>query len=114
MSVEIKRMNITEFRQFGYLQELNRQFLHPLGLALETITHPDNTETLGGIWDYREDPEGVYFEIDKMDKEIFAAYEARKLEVQAEQLRKAGARKKALGFLIEPVKRGTPKVTVKK
>jgi hypothetical protein len=28
-------MNIKEFREFGYLQELNRKYLHPLGLALE-------------------------------------------------------------------------------
>lgn len=31
----IKKIDIKEFRESGYLQELNRTFLHPLGLALE-------------------------------------------------------------------------------
>ena len=33
--LEQKYMPIKEFRERGYLQELNRRFLHPLGLALE-------------------------------------------------------------------------------
>tara|TARA_Y100000034_G_scaffold116947_1_gene155911 strand:- start:116 stop:415 length:300 start_codon:yes stop_codon:yes gene_type:complete len=59
---DIKYIDIKEFRELGFLQELNRQFLHPLGLALE-INIDDNTgeETLGGIWDYREDSEGMLF-----------------------------------------------------
>ena len=31
------RMSVKEFRERGFLQELNRLFLHPLGLALEVI-----------------------------------------------------------------------------
>jgi len=58
---EIKRMDIREFREVGYLQEINRQFLHPLGLALEVVVGDDGTERLGGIWDYREDPAGVRY-----------------------------------------------------
>lgn len=62
---EIKRMDIAEFRREGYLQELNRRFLHPLGLALEVAVEDDGTERLGGIWDCRDDPAGVYYgEID--------------------------------------------------
>lgn len=60
-ATEIKRMDIKEFREFGFLQEANRQFFHPLGLALEIVIEDDGTERLGGIWDYRDDPEGVYF-----------------------------------------------------
>lgn len=52
----INYMDLAEFRAFGYLQEINRRFLHPLGLALEHLVHEDGTETLGGIWDYRHDP----------------------------------------------------------
>lgn len=59
---EIKRMNITEFREKGFLQEANRQFFHPLGLALEVIIDNETgVERLGGIWDYRDDPEGITF-----------------------------------------------------
>lgn len=59
----IKKIDIKEFREKGYLQELNRQFLHPLGMALEIIQDEDTgEEKLGGIWDYREDEKGIYFD----------------------------------------------------
>lgn len=102
----IKYMDIDDFRKDGYLHELNRRFLHPLGLALEVRDQPpgetmedtlrkqlvdapglelsqsdmrkvieavtgwakDNHMDFGwvsGVWDYREDPEGMIFgEID--------------------------------------------------
>ena len=58
---QIKRMSIKEFREEGFLQEANRKFFHPLGLALEVIIEDDGTERLGGIWDYREDKEGMFY-----------------------------------------------------
>lgn len=61
MTEEIKRMDIKEFRNLGFLQEINRKFLHPLGLAMEVIIDEDGSERLGGIWDYRHDPEGMFF-----------------------------------------------------
>jgi hypothetical protein len=57
-----KYMDVKEFREAGYLQELNRQFLHPLGLAIEVAVDPDGKEYLGRIWDSRDDPEGIIFE----------------------------------------------------
>lgn len=64
----IKRINIKEFRKKGFLQEANRLFFHPLGLALEVIIN-DKTgeESLGGIWDFRDDPEGLFFQKGKID-----------------------------------------------
>ena len=61
MPEDIKRMNIKEFRELGFLQEANRQFFHPVGLALEVIIEEDGSESLGGVWDYRNDPEGLFF-----------------------------------------------------
>jgi len=58
---DIKRIDISEFRKKGFLQELNRTFLHPLGMALEVIVHEDESETLGGRWDYRNDTEGMSY-----------------------------------------------------
>lgn len=58
---EIKRMTTKEFREQGYLQELNRRFLHPLGLALEVKLNEDGSESFGEVWDSREDPEGMMF-----------------------------------------------------
>ena len=58
---EIKRMDIKEFRQLGFLQEVIRRFLHPLGLALEVVIKEDGSEELGGVWDNRDDKEGMFF-----------------------------------------------------
>ena len=62
MSEEIKRIDIKEFRELGFIQEINRRLLHPCGLALEVIIDTETGETsLGGVWDYRDDPEGMAF-----------------------------------------------------
>jgi hypothetical protein len=92
--MEIKRIDIAEFRSEGYLQELNRLFLHPLGLALEVVVEDDGTERLGGVWDYRDDPEGIYYagEVNREKAEHVA-------RLMAER---SGPRESALGFVIEP------------
>ena len=63
----INRMDINEFKEAGYLQEANRCFFHPLGLALEVAQDIDE-ETgekgpwrISGVWDYRDDPEGMMY-----------------------------------------------------
>lgn len=58
---DVKRIDIAEFRREGYLQEVNRQFFHPLGLALEVVVDDDGEERLGGVWDYRDDSEGISY-----------------------------------------------------
>jgi len=59
---DIKRIDIKEFQERGYLQEANRLFFHPLGLALEVIVdEEDGSVKLGGIWDSRDEPEGFVF-----------------------------------------------------
>lgn len=64
---EIKRIDLNEFRNEGFLQEINRQFFHPLGLALEVLADEDgNIVKLGGVWDYRDDPEGIFFSNDSL------------------------------------------------
>lgn len=75
MSDEIRRINITEFRDLGFLQEANRLFFHPRGLALEVVVEDDGTERLGGVWDYRDDPEGMAFG-DPIDAEKAARVKA--------------------------------------
>jgi hypothetical protein len=66
---DINYLDIAEFRELGFLQEANRLFFHPLGLALEVVVNDDGTEKLGGIWDYRDDPEGIIFGPDVIDVE---------------------------------------------
>jgi hypothetical protein len=96
MSDDIKRIEIAEFRRLGLLQEVNRRFFHPIGLALEVNVEKDGTEVLGGIWDYRDDPEGIYFAGDLApDAAKAAAYDA-----LFEQHREA--RIAMFGYVVQP------------
>ena len=55
-------MSIEELQGEGYLQEVNRLFFHRLGLALEVVVDVESGEArLGGVWDRRDDPEGILF-----------------------------------------------------
>jgi hypothetical protein len=67
---DIKRMNIKEFVEGGFLQEVNRQFFHPLGLALEVATDADDSNwRLSGVWDYRDDPEGMFYDMKDINEQ---------------------------------------------
>lgn len=74
-----KYLGIKEFRASGLLHEVNRLFFHRLGLALEVIIDTETgEERLSGIWDYREDPEGIYF--NELDKESLGASDVLRLQ----------------------------------
>lgn len=90
-------MDIREFRDKGYLRELNRQFLHPLGLALEVIIDDDGNETIGGIRDYRDDPEGVYYGDINDEARIKADF------VAQERAKRERARVAAVGDVVQPL-----------
>lgn len=98
----IPKMDAKEFRERGYLQEVNRQFFHPLGLALEVIVDRDEsgeiTQTrFGGVWDYRDDPEGMRFA-------EFSPEEVERGErVMDEQRTKISSRVAALGYVVQPL-----------
>jgi hypothetical protein len=96
-------MNIKEFRELGYLQEINRTFLHPLGLALEIVQNEDGSEVLGGIWDYREDEEGIYFDIENSDIERQRSFNKKKNFIDSEFDIRLNKRYNKLGFKIEPI-----------
>lgn len=96
---DIKRIDIKEFRDEGYLQEVNRQFLHPLGLALEVVQDPDGSERLGGVWDYRDDPDGMCFAENLIDP-------AKAINITAQQAAKAVSRMLTLGYVIQPIGKG--------
>ena len=101
MGEKIKTMSVKEFRELGYLQEINRRFLHPLGLALEVeIDDETGEERFGRIWDYREDPEGIVFGDDIVSKPEFAEKAKR---VREEMLKHESARLRKFGFVIQPV-----------
>ena len=100
----IKKIDIKEFREKGYLQELNRRFLHPLGLALEVdVDKLTGEESLGGIWDCREDKEGVYYGVSTSDKERKDRMVTKKEFIDNELATRTNPRKEILGFDIEPL-----------
>lgn len=132
---DINYISIEEFRDFGFLQELNRKFLHPMGLAVEVrladeksaaqvsdrirqavaddVEDPeavarivdrvmavlDDQECLqsrlGGIWDYRDDPEGIVYGDDIIDAD-------KANRVMRHRVDMAMVRYKALGFYVQP------------
>lgn len=98
-AVEIKHIDITEFRESGFLQEANRLFFHPLGLALEIMQEEDGSEHLSGIWDYREDPEGITFG----GPEDYGLDAGKAQAVELERCRHAPARKKLFGQIEQPL-----------
>ena len=102
MSEEIKRIDIREFRKEGYLFEANRQFFHPLGLALEVIINEeDGSEKLGGVWDYRDDPEGMLY-----GNDLLNSSHCREKASNIKKLlhEKATVRFRRFGFVVQPFK----------
>ena len=96
-----KRIDIKEFREKGYLQEVNRRFFHPLGLALEVvIDEGTGEERLFGVWDSREDPEGFMFGGDHLQTE---EAKKKKENIDAEMQEKKKHREKNLGYHIQPL-----------
>jgi len=103
MEKQIKRIDIREFREKGYLQELNRRFLHPLGMALEVVVDENGNEKLGGIWDSREDEEGIYYDIKNSDSSRKERFKSNEKFINEEFNSKIKIRKEKIGFGIEEI-----------
>jgi hypothetical protein len=89
-------MSLEEFRAGGYLTEVNRQVLHPLGLAMAVEPGPDGHLVFAGIIDHRDDPEGVYY-----GDPWHALGKALKVLQVSEERRQA--RVAALGYWVQPL-----------
>jgi len=96
-----KYLPAKDLLDLGVLQELNRRFMHPMGLALELVEHDDGTVTLGGVWDHRDDPEGMLF-----TDELLATPEAQRKFESVEALLEAHreTRVTRYGWQIQPLK----------
>lgn len=92
----MKYMDIKEFREKGFLQELNRLFLHPLGLALEINVDDNGNENLSRIWDCRLDPEGIAFADEVLEH-------AKTNNVESERIQHVDARLEKLGYVVQPL-----------
>ncbi len=100
---ELRSISINEFRALGYLQEVNRRFLHPLGLALSIEVDQDGDEKLSGIWDCREDEEGVFFGVDKLNKEEREDLKEKEVFITKELEKREAKRVELFGNMIEPI-----------
>lgn len=87
-----KYLPVSEFRSFGYLHEVNRRLLHPLGLALEVTIDDEGNEFLSGVWDYRDDPEGIV--MDEVDGQKIT-------NIDNELIRRRPAREALLGHVVQ-------------
>jgi hypothetical protein len=95
---KIKKLDIAKFREIGLLAEVNRLFFHPLGLALEVnIDDETGKETLGGIWDYRDDPEGILYEPEFFEKTIKPKMERARAFID----KRHRMRRNSLGFVVQ-------------
>ena len=94
----IEKMTVAEFRELGYLQEVNRLFLHPLGLALEIELNDNGTEHFGEVWDYRDDEEGMWFDESLIDDE----FKERAKRIEQEIIMHGQARMEKLGYVVQP------------
>ena len=62
MNEKLSTISVKDFYELGFLQELNRLFLHPRGLALSvSIDDETGSVSFGEIHDYRHDPEGILY-----------------------------------------------------
>jgi hypothetical protein len=98
------RISIKEFREKGYLQELNRRFLHPLGLALEIVIDKDGSEYLGGIWDYRGDTSGIHYDLKNSSSKRKMEFKNKYSFIENEIKYRKKERVKRLGFWLEKIK----------
>jgi len=97
---EIKRLSPKEFRDQGYLADVNRLYFHPLGMALEVIIDEEGVK-FGGVWDYRDDAEGMSFHADDWTPEKVDI--ARALQIDCDRDEKAAKRLERLGYIVQPL-----------
>jgi hypothetical protein len=93
-----KYMGMQEFVDVGFLQEANRKFFHPLGLALSVDVDDDGAVTsFGRIWDSRDDPEGIAYGDGMLSME-------KAVNVSMEASRHVESRVRLLGWVVQRIR----------
>lgn len=65
---KIKTVTPKDLLDWGLIFEINRKVLHPLGLAIAVEITEKGTSFSDGVWDYRDDPEGLLFSGETFDQ----------------------------------------------
>lgn len=97
---ELPDMDVSDFRALGYVQEINRLFLHPLGLALYVFIDGDGIERLGGVLDARADPAGLTYD------DLTPQDAVRAAGINVERRHRAKARYAQHGWVVQPLPEG--------
>lgn len=87
-------LSLEALRDLGIISEVNRQLLHPIGLALSIEMESGNIT----VHDGREDPEGVRFAPSMLDELAEKAARFREFQVA-----RAPERIAELGYFVQPV-----------
>jgi molecular chaperone GrpE len=103
MKMEVKKMSISEFREKGYLQELNRRFLHRLGLGLSVEVNSNGEDKLSDIFDFRDDEEGIHYDLLNSSEEKISRFKKNKKFIDNELSKYSDNRVKLFGSEIEPI-----------
>jgi len=90
-----KTMSLDTFHKQGYLQEINRQFLHPLGLSL-ALKVEDGKREFHAIYDHRDSKEALIFKPGLLEQS-----KADRVEREQEEL--GQVRLAGMGFIIQPI-----------
>jgi hypothetical protein len=97
-----REISCEEFIKEGYLLELNRQFLHPLGLAMFYKFNEETGEMAwGGVYDDRDDLEGWRY-IGPVNEEDRADKEAKMTNITKIVNDRKPVRVSTLGYWIQP------------
>ncbi len=99
----IKKMDVKEFRELGLIQEINRKILHPIGMALEVTIDENGEESLTGVWDYRDDKEGIIYDLKNSDRKRIEEFITKRNKVYDMTDRKKIHRYEKYGFVVEPI-----------
>ena len=98
---ERKIMSVEEFQKSGLLQEVNRRFLHPIGLAISIVEDLDTGKVhFGEIFDYSAEADGMIFA-----EEVTSTSEWKEKAARVEELfeAKRAERERVLGYHVQPV-----------
>jgi hypothetical protein len=92
------RVDLKEFKERGYLLEVNRRVLHPVGVGL-TLWEDASKRVLAGFVDSRSDREGLMFpSVERLDRAV-----EKVVNVQVETLEKRHARESLWGTAVQPI-----------
>lgn len=96
---DINIFDLGKFHDFGFVQEVNREFFHPLGLALAVVVDDETGERQSlVVFDWRDDKEGAIFA--DLSSEDNVVKEERVARLRSEI---SVARIKRFGWIVQPI-----------